>query len=191
MFIKVNDNDYIDFDLDVFEENDYRKWNIHFEMLTKTLGIKNFIGNKIELSNFNSEEEIARFIEYFILDSTYSVKSLDKNVITITYKPYMQTNDFKIICSSRVFDEILKMMNWFCSYVYEQVKLVCKDLNTFKNIIILGDENMSKPKSLYPQRELKVSISKAMLVLMFIMTILLFYIAFVITVQSVYCIPMA
>ena len=111
MFIKVNDNDYMDFDLDVFEENDYKKWNIHFEMLTKTLGIKNFIGNKIELSNFNSEEEIARFIEYFILDSTYSVKSLDKNVITITYKPYMQTNDFKIICSSRVFDEILKMMN--------------------------------------------------------------------------------
>lgn len=50
---------------------------------------------------------------------------------------------------------------------------------------------MSKPKSLYPQRELKISISKAMLVLMFIMTILLFYIAFMITVQSVYCIPMA
>lgn len=48
-----------------------------------------------------------------------------------------------------------------------------------------------KPKSLYPQRELKINISKAMLFLMFIITLILLYIACVVTVQSVYCIPMA
>ena len=51
---------------------------------------------------------------------------------------------------------------------------------------------MAKPKTLYPKTEPKpIVIPKAMLVLMFIMTILLCYIACVITVQSVYCIPMA
>lgn len=48
---------------------------------------------------------------------------------------------------------------------------------------------MTKPKTLYPKREPKPP--KAMLALMFIMTILLCYIACVITIQSVYCIPMA
>lgn len=48
-----------------------------------------------------------------------------------------------------------------------------------------------KPKSLYPQREVKISISKAMLVIMFILMILMFYIACVITIQSIYCIPLA
>ena len=48
-----------------------------------------------------------------------------------------------------------------------------------------------KPKSLYPKKKYEIRISKAMLILMFIMTILLFYIACIITVQSVYCIPLA
>ena len=48
-----------------------------------------------------------------------------------------------------------------------------------------------KPKSLYPQREVKISISKAMLVIMFILMVLMFYIACVITIQSIYCIPLA
>ena len=48
-----------------------------------------------------------------------------------------------------------------------------------------------KPKSLYPQKEVKLSIPKSMLFLMFIMTLILIYIACVVTVQSVYCIPMA
>lgn len=48
-----------------------------------------------------------------------------------------------------------------------------------------------KPKSLYPQRKVKISISKAMLVIMFILMILMFYIAFLITMQSIYCIPLA
>ena len=48
-----------------------------------------------------------------------------------------------------------------------------------------------KPKSLYPQREVKISISKAMLVIMFILMVLMFYIACIITIQSIYCIPLA
>ena len=48
-----------------------------------------------------------------------------------------------------------------------------------------------KPKSLYPQREVKISISKAMLVIMFVLMILMFYIACLITIQSIYCIPLA
>lgn len=48
-----------------------------------------------------------------------------------------------------------------------------------------------KPKSLYPQREVKISISKAMLVIMFILMVLMFYIACFITIQSIYCIPLA
>ena len=49
-----------------------------------------------------------------------------------------------------------------------------------------------KPRSLYPKKEPKqIRIPKAMLVLMIIMDIMLCYICFVITIQSVYCIPMA
>lgn len=110
MYITVNDNDMIDFDLDIFEENDYDKYNIGFEMLAKTLEIKDFVGNKIEICNFNTEEEIVRFIKYFIFDSTYSIKNFKGNVITITYKPYMQSNDFEIICSSRVFNIIMEQI---------------------------------------------------------------------------------
>ena len=50
----------------------------------------------------------------------------------------------------------------------------------------------NKPKSLYPKREpKKIHMSKTMIILMIIMDILLCYICFVITIQSVYCIPMA
>ena len=48
-----------------------------------------------------------------------------------------------------------------------------------------------KPKSLYQKKEVKISISKAMLVIMFILMILMFYIACLITIQSIYCIPLA
>lgn len=48
-----------------------------------------------------------------------------------------------------------------------------------------------KPRSLYPKKEKQIKISKAMITLMIIMDILLCYICFMITVQSVYCIPMA
>ena len=108
MYVYVNDNDMVDFDLNIFEENDYKKWNIHFEMLAKTLGIENFIGNKIEICNFDNEDEVIRFVKYFVFDSTYSIKNFKGNVITITYKPYMQSNDFEIICSNRVFNNIME-----------------------------------------------------------------------------------
>lgn len=48
-----------------------------------------------------------------------------------------------------------------------------------------------QPKTLYPAKKKEIRISKAMLVLMAIMTILMFYICCVITIQSIYCIPMA
>ena len=107
MYIYVNDN-FIDFDLSIFEENEYEKWNISFEMLAKTLGIKDFTTNKIEICNFDDEDEVVRLIKYFVFDSTYSIKNLKNNVITITYKPYMQQNDFEIICSSRLFHNIME-----------------------------------------------------------------------------------
>lgn len=108
MYVYVNDNDMIDFDLSIFEENEYEKWNISFEMLAKTLGIKDFTTNKIEICNFDDEDEVVKLIKYFVFDSTYSIKNFKGNVITITYKPYMQSNDFEIICSSRVFDIIME-----------------------------------------------------------------------------------
>lgn len=108
MYIYVNDNDMIDFDLSIFEENGYEKHNIAFEMLAKTLGIKDFTTNKIEICNFDTEDEVVKLIKYFVFDSTYSIKNLKGNVITITYKPYMEQNDFEIICSSRVFDIIME-----------------------------------------------------------------------------------
>lgn len=107
MYIYVNDN-FIDFDLSIFEENEYEKWNISFEMLAKTLGIKDFTTNKIEICNFDDEDEVVRFIKYFIFNTTYSIKNFKGNVITITYKPYMQQNDFEIICSSRLFHNIME-----------------------------------------------------------------------------------
>ena len=106
MYVYVNNN-FIDFDLSIFEENEYEKWNISFEMLAKTLGIEN-IGNKIEICNFDDEDEVVKFINYFVFDSTYSIKNFKGNVITITYKPYMQSNDFEIICSSRLFHNIME-----------------------------------------------------------------------------------
>ena len=108
MYIYVNDNDMIDFDLDIFQENQYEKWNIAFEMLAKVLGIKDFTTNKIEICNFDTEDEVVKFINYFVFGTTYSIKNFKGNVITITYKPYMEQNDFEIICSSRVFHNIMK-----------------------------------------------------------------------------------
>lgn len=108
MYIYVNDNDMIDFDLSIFEENEYEKHNIAFEMLAKTLEIKDFTTNKIEICNFDTEDEVVKLIKYFVFDSTYSIKNFKGNVITITYKPYMEQNDFEIICSSRVFDIIME-----------------------------------------------------------------------------------
>lgn len=110
MYIKVNDNEIIDFDLDIFEENHYEKHNIHFEMLCKTLGIKNFYPNKIQICNFKSEEEVVRFINYFVLDTTESVKCLQDKTITVTYKPYMLQNDFEIITYIGTFETIKEMM---------------------------------------------------------------------------------
>lgn len=110
MYIKVNDNEMIDFDLDIFEENEYEKHNIHFEMLCKTLGIKDFYPNKIQLCNFKSEEEVVRFIRYFILNTTESVKSFEDKKITITYKPYMLQNEFEIFCYIGTFNEIKEML---------------------------------------------------------------------------------
>lgn len=107
MYITINDN-FINFDLNIFEENEYEKWNIAFEMLAETLEIKDYIGNKIEICNFDTEDEVVRLIKYFVFNNTYSIKNFKGNVITITYKPYMQSNDFEIICSSRVFDIIMK-----------------------------------------------------------------------------------
>lgn len=109
MYITINDN-FINFDLNIFEENEYEKWNIAFEMLAKTLEIKDYIGNKIEICNFDTEDEVVRLIKYFIFNSTYSIKNFKGNVITITYKPYMQSNDFEIICSSRIFDNIMEQI---------------------------------------------------------------------------------
>ena len=108
MYITVNDNDFINFDLSIFEENEYEKYNIAFEMLAETLEIKDYTGNKIEICNFDTEDEVIRLIKYFVFDSTYSIKNFKGNVITITYKPYMEQNDFEIICSSRVFNNIMK-----------------------------------------------------------------------------------
>lgn len=108
MYITINDNDFIDFDLSIFEENEYEKYNIAFEMLAKTLEIKDFTTNKIEICNFDTEDEVVRLIKYFIFNTTYSIKNFKGNVITITYKPYMEQNDFEIICSSRVFDIIME-----------------------------------------------------------------------------------
>ena len=110
MYIKVNDNEMIDFDLDIFEENEYEKHNIHFEMLCKTLEIKDFYPNKIQICNFKSEEEVVRFINYFILDTTESVKCLQDKTITVTYKPYMLQNDFEIITYIGTFETIKEMM---------------------------------------------------------------------------------
>ena len=48
-----------------------------------------------------------------------------------------------------------------------------------------------KPKTLYPQRQIEIRIPKEMIILMVIMTFLLLYICFIVTMQSVYCISMA
>lgn len=109
MYVYVNNN-FIDFDLSTFEENEYEKWNIGFEMLAKTLGIKDFTTNKIEITHFDTEDEVARFINYFVFGTTYSIKNFKDNVITITYKPYMEQNDFQIICSSSIFNNIMEQI---------------------------------------------------------------------------------
>lgn len=49
----------------------------------------------------------------------------------------------------------------------------------------------AKPKTLYPKRQKELRISRTMFILMMIMTMALVYIAFVVTIQSIYCIPMA
>ena len=49
-----------------------------------------------------------RELLWYVFDSTYSIKNFKGNVIIITYKPYMEQNDFEIICSSRVFDIIME-----------------------------------------------------------------------------------
>lgn len=109
MYIEVNGK-LNDFSLDIFKENDYEKYNIGTEMLCKTLGIKDFMNNKIRISNFENIEEVVELIKYFVFDSTYSIKSFNDKELTITYKPYMKSNDFIIVCYDEDFKRLFESL---------------------------------------------------------------------------------